>query len=98
MRGGWIVRTIVHGTGARHIGLQNLACNIRRLVTLERLAAVKLKSLYSVTEAAGAERAVKTAIKLQTAPDLVPHHAAKSAIVPGALLSERVWRINEAPL
>ena len=59
---------------------------------------MKVKSLYSLTEAAGEEGAVKTAIKLQTAPDLVPHHAAKSAIVRGALLSEGVWRIKEAPL
>jgi hypothetical protein len=28
---------------------------------------------------------VKTAIKLKTAPDIVPHHAAKSTIVRGAL-------------
>jgi hypothetical protein len=30
---------------------------------------------------------VKTAIKLKTAPDIVPHHAAKSTIVRGALLA-----------
>jgi hypothetical protein len=30
---------------------------------------------------------VKTAIKLKTAPDIVPHHAAKSTIVRGALKS-----------
>jgi cold shock protein len=33
---------------------------------------------------------VKTAIKLKTAPDIVPHHAAKSTIVRGALISNAV--------
>ena len=47
-------------------GLQKLAYNIRGVVTLERARrGVKVKSLTG-----------KTAIKLQTAPDLVPHHAA----------------------
>ena len=41
---------------------------------------MKVKSLCSLTEAAGAEGAVKTAIKYQieNSTDLVPHHAAKS--------------------
>jgi hypothetical protein len=48
---------------------------------------MKVKSLCSLTEAAGAEGAVKTAIKYQieNSTDLVPHHAAKSTIVRGAL-------------
>jgi hypothetical protein len=33
---------------------------------------------------------VKTAIKLKTAPDIVPHHAAKSTIVRGALIINAV--------
>ena len=47
---------------------------------------MKVKSLCSLTEAAGAEGAVKTAIKYQigNSTDLVPHHAAKSTIVRGA--------------
>jgi hypothetical protein len=47
---------------------------------------MKVKSLSSLTEAAGAEGAVKTAIKYQigNSTDLVPHHAAKSTIVRGA--------------
>ena len=55
---------------------------------------MKVKSLCSLTEAAGAEGAVKTAIKYQigNSTDLVPHHAAKSTIVRGALELHLAYR------
>ena len=46
-----------------------------------------VKSLCSFNRSSGRDGAVKTAIKLKTAPDIVPPHAAKSTIVRGALLS-----------
>jgi hypothetical protein len=46
---------------------------------------MKVKSLCSFNRSSGRDGAVKTAIKLKTAPDIVPHHAAKSTIVRGAL-------------
>jgi hypothetical protein len=45
---------------------------------------MKVKSLCSFNRSSGRDGAVKTAIKLKTAPDIVPHHAAKSTIVRGA--------------
>ena len=48
---------------------------------------MKVKSLCSFNRSSGRDGAVKTAIKLKTAPDIVPHHAAKSTIVRGALTS-----------
>ena len=48
---------------------------------------MKVKSLCSFNRSSGRDGAVKTAIKLKTAPDIVPHHAAKSTIVRGALMA-----------
>ena len=48
---------------------------------------MKVKSLCSFNRSSGRDGAVKTAIKLKTAPDIVPHHAAKSTIVRGALVA-----------
>jgi hypothetical protein len=45
---------------------------------------MKVKSLYSFNRSSGREGAVKTAIKLKTAPYIMPPHAAKSTIVQGA--------------
>ena len=45
---------------------------------------MKVKSLCSFNRSSGRDGAVKTATKLKTAPDIVPHHAAKSTIVRGA--------------
>ena len=46
---------------------------------------MKVKSL-SFNRSSGRDGAVKTAIKLKTAPDIMPPHAAKSTIVRGALM------------
>ena len=46
-----------------------------------------VKSLCSVNRSSGRDGAVKTAIKLKTAPEIVPTHAAKSNIVRGAPMS-----------
>jgi hypothetical protein len=51
---------------------------------------MKVKSLCSFNRSSGRDGAVKTAIKLKTAPDIVPHHAAKSTIVRGALIINAV--------
>ena len=51
---------------------------------------MKVKSLCSFNRSSGRDGAVKTAIKLKTAPDIVPHHAAKSTIVRGALYDSSV--------
>ena len=48
---------------------------------------MKVKSLCSFNRSSGQDGAVKTVIKLKTAPDIVPHHAAKSTIVRGARMS-----------
>ena len=47
---------------------------------------MRVKSLRSFNRSSGRDGAVKTAIKLKTAPDIVPPHAAKSTIVRGALM------------
>jgi hypothetical protein len=49
--GGRIVRTIGIARAKAKIGLQNLAYNIRRLVTLERMAAVQGSSVPGASQA-----------------------------------------------
>ena len=56
---------------------------------------MKVKSLCSFNRSSGRDGAVKTAIKLKTAPDIVPPHAAKSTIVRGAdPLDQQTWHMR----
>ena len=73
--GGRIVRTIGIVRARAKIGLQNLAYNIRRLAARWGTARRGMKTvelLQRSNRSSGRRRAVKTAIKLKTAPDIMP--------------------------
>src|SRR3982075_3936616 len=88
--GGRIVRTIGIVRARAKIGLQNLTYNIRRLMTLERIAAAcesgdRSKRLESGDGRTKGSRAGRTTLENSYQSALVANHAAKTGIVRGAL-------------
>src|SRR5205823_4085110 len=79
--GGRIVRTIGIVRARTKIGLQNLAYNIRRLVTLDRMAAALRRSLPAAPHAAGGQtKANRLGDRLCSKSVLVPHRVVKHAL------------------
>ena len=80
------MRTIGIVRARAKIDLQNLAYNIRRLVTLERLAAsMKTVESSALFQPKQRKKQGGKTIENRTQPELVPNQASKSNIVRGAL-------------